>query len=235
MSAPGGRRGKGEAPPQVNMNKVGPLANAPRVSFGTAARFSDPVCANSPGPGRYDYVKPEYHWCKRGPSVSMARRHKSSGTNGGPGPADYQSGSVRPRGPQKGITIGERHAVEDRQPRIPGPGTYDQKVAWDGLRKTMAANCVVPRSGKAYPGPGTYECIDQFHDFTRHCQPKHAIGNALRDYYPESPQPCGPGPAAYDPNGGNFCKRQPVYSMGAQYTEKDEQGGANFVTASQFV
>lgn len=218
------------APPQVNMNKAGPLGNAPRWSiYGRAAESRE--AERSPGPGQYDVVAPDEYWCKKKPSISIA--HRNSGGHSskpGPGPAAYSLPSSLGR---KGITLGERNSHPGfAPPRAPGPGTYDpqSEPGAGALKKSIGLRVDPPESRSNYPGPGHYKLADQFRRPDQADQPKHAFPLSERKWT----LPTGPGPGTYEPVDFMFSKTPACYTFGTKCEEWAETGDRKFTTYSQF-
>lgn len=158
--------------------------------------------------------------------------NKRRGEKPPPGPSDYHvpSGLGGPR-----VTIAERlmTADETRETRSkPGPGTYDPPDGRSTMKKSILLQVNPPDARSVNPGPGTYKLPDQFHDFTRDLDPKHAFPLAERKW----DMPRGPGPGTYEPVDNMFSRTPSCYTFGTKHAElEDGRGPTSFATYSQFV
>lgn len=230
-SAPAIRsRKKSEAPPQVNMNMCAPMGCAPRWSIPNRHAKLKSTDRN-PGPGQYDLVNPDAFWCKKKPSFSMAKPCKvKDPREGGPGPGAY----VIPTGLRGGgASLGAKISTLEKNPRAPGPGTYEESLFGARAKRTsIGLRVAQPDSRDANPGPGTYEMADWTNDYTRQDQPKHGFPNAERKWV----LPTGPGPGRYEPTCVPYGRTQPVYSFGTKCEDplRADRRDVDFVTYGQF-
>lgn len=200
---------------QWHLGSQSTYKSAPKYSIGTGTEIVKKK--NVPGPGHYSQTDADKDKFKRSASWAIS----SAGREGGkwfqpPGPGAYTPGD--PRDAPKWVIGSEKRLHELPKPKVPGPGTYENRPNNDQHHFSICHKPDAPTPHKT-PGPTEYKPNHEHNSLIRSA-PRIGFGSATRGELVSSKTP---GPGSYEALSGltgNYVMRTPAkYSIAGKYKD----------------